>query len=91
MMTTVEIPTVLRQYCGGESELRISAGTPKAVLTQLEKLHPELYRCVCNETGCMRPHVNLFVNNKLIRGDFDWTCPLKRGDVVGIFQAVSGG
>ncbi len=90
-MTTVEIPSVLRQYCDGEPELQLAARTLQDVLIQLEKTYPELYRCICNETGSVRPHVNLFVNSRLIRGVEDWTSTLKKGDVVGIFQAVSGG
>ncbi|QEF97484.1 ThiS family protein [Stieleria maiorica] len=91
MMTTVEIPSPLRQYCDGASEIRLSGATPNAILKAMEESHPELHRCVCNETGRVRPHVNLFINSNLIRGDEQFNETLQRGDVIGIFQAVSGG
>ncbi|MCA9139921.1 MAG: MoaD/ThiS family protein [Planctomycetales bacterium] len=90
-MTTVEIPAALRRYIGGRGAIELTARTPQDVLDELENLYPQLYQCVCNETGSVRPHVNLFVNSTLIRTELDFAKPLESGDVIGIFQAVSGG
>src|SRR5262245_1374592 len=60
MTITVFIPGVLRACCAGAQELTLSAATVRAALEQLERSHPPLYRSVCDETGAVRRHVNLF-------------------------------
>jgi molybdopterin synthase sulfur carrier subunit len=82
---------VLQPYCEGKAEVRLEGGTVAAVLRDLKQKHPELYRCVCMETGVVRKHVNVFVNDRLM-GELDgMETPLAAGDVVSVFQSVSGG
>lgn len=88
---TVQIPGPLRNACGGASELELSAATVRAVLEELERLHPALHRGICDETGAVRRHVNLFVNTHHMRDCQGLDTPLSRGDVVTILPAVSGG
>ena len=90
-MITVFIPGVLRACCAGASELTLSAGTVRAALEQLERSHPRLYRSVCDETGAVRRHVNLFVNADNIRDGAGLDTALVSGDVITIMPAVSGG
>ena len=59
--------------------------------TELERRHPSLYRSVCDETGAVRRHVNLFVNADHIRDRDGLDTALLPGDVVTILPAVSGG
>ncbi len=82
---------MLREYCDGESELVMPVGTVRAALEQLERDHPALYRCVCDETGAVRRHVNLFVNNDFLQYRSGLDTLLATGDVLTIFPAVSGG
>ena len=88
---TVHVPGPLRDCCAGASELRLSAASVRAALTELERLHPALYRGVCDETGAVRRHVNLFVNTNHIRDCNGLDTPLAPGDGVTILPAVSGG
>jgi molybdopterin converting factor small subunit len=46
---------------------------------------------VCDETGAVRRHLNIFVNADNIRDRDGLDTALKRGDVVTIVPAVSGG
>jgi molybdopterin synthase sulfur carrier subunit len=87
----VSIPTPLRDCCGGASELWLSALSVQAVLAELERGHPGLYRSICEETGRVRRHVNLFVNTDHIRDRNGLETMLAAGDVVTIMTAVSGG
>jgi molybdopterin converting factor small subunit len=64
---TVSIPSPLRDTTGGASRLPLEATTVRAALQQLEQSHPALYISVCDETGAVRRHINLFVNNSHIR------------------------
>ncbi|MBI4664323.1 MAG: MoaD/ThiS family protein [Verrucomicrobia bacterium] len=88
---TVHVPTVLRGSCGGASELALSAATVRGVLEELERRYPVLHRSVCDETGAVRRHVNLFVNNNHMRDRNGLDTPLTPGDAVTILAAVSGG
>ncbi len=91
MSVTIHIPSALRGYCDGAAELSVSAASVRAALEQLERSHPSLYRGVCDETGAVRRHVNLFVNASHVRDREGLDTSLAPGDVVTILPAVSGG
>ena len=63
----VHVPMSLRAHCAGASELALSATSLRAVLEELERRHPTLHRSICDETGTVRRHVNLFVNTNHMR------------------------
>ena len=87
----VFVPAPLRQYCGNASELVVSADTVQQALGEMERTQPQLYRNVCDETGAIRRHLNVFVNDDNVR-DLDGVATrLRREDVVTILPAVSGG
>jgi len=88
---TVRVPSPLRQCCGGAAQIRLSAPSVRAVLGELERLHPALHRSVCDETGAVRRHVNLFVNTSHVREREGLDTALVPGDEVIILPAVSGG
>jgi molybdopterin converting factor small subunit len=88
---TVTISSPLRDFCGGESEIRLVATDLRGVLAALERSHPKLYRAVCLETGRVRRHVNLFVNALHMSERDGLDTVLRSGDVVTILPAVSGG
>jgi molybdopterin converting factor small subunit len=91
MTITIHIPGVLRACCEGASELSLSAPSVRVALEQIERSYPALYRSVCDETGAVRRHVNLFVNTSHIRDREGLDTALASGDVVTILPAVSGG
>ena len=92
MTVTIQIPATLRAYCHEASaELILSATTVRAALEQLALSHPMIYQSVCDETGAVRRHVNLFVNNSFVRDREGLDTALAPGDVLSIMPAVSGG
>jgi len=88
---TIHVPGQLRPYCSGEAELAISAHTVRAVLQTLERSQAALYRNICDETGAVRRHLNIFVNTDNVRDLDGIETTLKAGDLVTILPAVSGG
>jgi molybdopterin synthase sulfur carrier subunit len=88
---TIHLPGPLRTYCAGATQLSISANTVRAALEDLERSQSALYRNVCDETGTLRQHLNVFVNSDNVRDLDGIDTMLKRGDVVTILPAVSGG
>ena len=88
---TVHVPGALRPYCGGASKLSLPAESVRGALEQIERSHPSLYRNVCDETGAVRRHINLFVNDTHVRDRNGLETSLSPGDVLIILPAVSGG
>jgi len=88
---TIHVPGQLRTYCGGAAQLSISARTVRAALEDLERSQSTLYRNVCDETGAVRRHLNVFVNSDNVRDLDGVDTMLTPGDVVTILPAVSGG
>ena len=88
---TVHVPGPLRAYCAGAAELTLSAPTVRAALEELERSQPVLYRHVCDETGAVRRHLNVFVNADNVRDLDGVDTVLAPGDVVAFLPAVSGG
>ena len=90
-MATIHLPPVLRKYCAGAADLPVSATTVRAALEELEGSHPSLHRNICDETGAVRRHLNVFVNSDHMRDRQGLDTALAPGDVVTILAAVSGG
>jgi molybdopterin converting factor small subunit len=90
-IVTIYLPGPLRAYAGGEREFSIAARTVKAALEDLERTWPALYRNICDETGAVRRHLNVFVNSDNIRDLDGVETVLAAGDVLTFLPAVSGG
>ena len=88
---TLHVLGALRVYCAGAAQLSISARTVRAALADLERSESALYRNVCDETGTVRRHLNVFVNSDNVRDLNGIDTTLASGDVVTILPAVSGG
>jgi len=90
-IVTIHLPSPLRAYCAGRTELSIAARTVRAALETIEHSEAALYRNVCDETGRVRRHLNVFVNSDNMRDLDGIETRLMAGDVVTILPAVSGG
>jgi molybdopterin converting factor small subunit len=88
---TIHLPGLLRPYCSGASRLSVAAGTIRAALEHLERNQAALYRNLCDETGALRRHLNVFVNSDNVRDLEGVDTTLRTGDVVTFLPAVSGG
>ena len=88
---TIYLPGPLRTYSGGAPELSIAAGTVRAALEELERSRSALYRNICDETGAVRRHLNVFVNSDNIRDLDGVDTVLAARDVLTFLPAVSGG
>ena len=88
---TIHVPRELRVECDGAKELFLSASSVRVALAELERLHPILYRNICDETGAVRRHLNLFVNSAHVRERQGLETVLAPGDTLFILPAVSGG
>lgn len=93
MSIAVHIPRGLREYCRCPEMINVTADSVVAALVQLQTVYPSLYASVCDETGSVRPHIHLFVNSDMVSvhdvGGLE--TPLRPGDELTVWQAVSGG
>lgn len=85
------VPEMLRQYCGKARTLDVSGGTVRDVLDEIARAYPALYVNVCDETGAVRKHINIFINDDHMRDRAGLETPVGAGDIVTILPAVSGG
>ena len=88
---TIYLPEPLRSYAGGLVELTMAARSVRGLLERLEETQPALYRNVCDETGAVRRHLNIFVNADNMRDLDGLDTALHPDDVITIVPAVSGG
>lgn len=88
---TLFVPGLLRPYCGGRSEIVLTVTDLRDLLAQVEAQHPALYVNLCDETGRVRQHLNLFVNSDNVRDREGLETAVATGDVITILPAVSGG
>ena len=88
---TILIPGPLHASAGGVPRLDVEARSLRALLDEVERRWPDLHRSICDETGKLRRHINLFVNSHHMRDRDGLDTPLSPGDVISILPAVSGG
>ena len=88
---TLHVTGPLRAYCAGAAQLSLSAQTVRELLVELDGRQHALYRNICDETGKVRPHLNVFVNSDNVRDLDGVDTKLAVGDVVTFLPAVSGG
>jgi molybdopterin synthase sulfur carrier subunit len=88
---TVHLTSPLRKYAGGASRVQVAAINVRTALQDLERTHSALYSNLCDETGALRRHLNVFVNSDNIRDLKGVETALAAGDVLTFLPAVSGG
>jgi len=91
MPVTITIPTPLRQFASGESEVQVQAQTAGEALQQLTATHGELRRHLFNDQNVLRNFVNVYVNDEDIRHVNGPDTPVKDGDTILIVPSIAGG
>jgi adenylyltransferase/sulfurtransferase len=91
MAVTISIPTALRQYAGGTSEIEVEAQTAGEALDQLTTIHAELRRHLYHEQNTLRNFVNVYVNDEDVRHAQGLATPVRNGDTILIVPAIAGG
>src|SRR2546423_11076317 len=91
MPVTIVIPTPLRQFADGQSEVEVSASTAGEALDQLTTTHAELRRHLFNDQNALRNFVNVYVNDEDIRHVNGPGTTVKDGDTILIVPSIAGG
>ena len=63
----VRIPTILRSYTGGESEVKASGSTVREVVADLDSSFSGIAARIIDENGRIRRFVNVYVGEEDVR------------------------
>jgi molybdopterin converting factor small subunit len=90
-MSVLRIPTPLRPYADGASEIEVNAETVGVALDQLTTQYPSLRKHLFTEEGDLRSYVNLFVNDEDIRHLNGMETSVSPEDRLMIIPSIAGG
>jgi molybdopterin converting factor small subunit len=91
MSVSVRIPTILRTYTGGESEVSAEGDTLGAVLDDLDSSYSGIKGRILDEAGALRRFVNVYVGNDDVRFLDELATPTPDGTQISVIPAVAGG
>jgi len=90
-MPTLRIPTPLRTYTAGQSEIAVQGETIEEAMhdlvSQIPSLKPHLY----NGDGQLRPFVNLFLGEENIKDLQGMKTPVGEEDRILLIPSIAGG
>ena len=90
-MPVLKIPTPMRSYVNGQSEVPVSGKNVAEAMESLMAQYPALRRHLTNSNGEFRPFVNLFLGEDNIRDLQGFATPLGEGDVLRLVPSIAGG
>lgn len=91
MAVTIVIPTPLRQFAGGNSEIEVEAATAGEALDKLTTAHSDLKKHLYNDGGNLRNFVNVYVGDEDIRDLDNLETQVKDGSEILIVPSIAGG
>jgi molybdopterin converting factor small subunit len=87
----VRLPTVLRQYAGGQATVKANGETLREVFDDLVLQFPLLSGQVVTEEGALHKFVNVYVNDDDVRFLDKLDTKLTGDETISILPAVAGG
>lgn len=88
---SVRVPTILRTYTGGASEVSVTGGTLGEVIESLESAYPGIRTRLLDDDGRLRRFVNVYVGDEDVRFAEGLATPTPAGTSVSVIPAVAGG
>jgi len=88
---SVRIPTILRTYTGGDSEVTANGATLAEVLDDLDANFAGIKARILDEQGALRRFVNVYVGNEDVRFLDSLETATPDGVQISVIPAVAGG
>jgi len=90
-MPVLRIPTPLRAYTNGQSNITVAGASVSEALTDLTTQYPTIKPHLFNEGGELRPFVNLFIGENNIKDLQGVETPIKADDKLVLIPSIAGG
>jgi len=90
-MPVLRIPTPLRAYTNGQSNITVAGSNVSDALTDLTTQYPTIKPHIFNEGGELRPFVNLFIGENNIKDLQGVHTSIKDGDRLVLIPSIAGG
>lgn len=91
MTASVRIPTILRTYTEGESQVSADGATLAEVLDDLDANYAGIKGRILDDQGELRRFVNVYVGNDDVRFLDNLETPTPDGTQISVIPAVAGG
>jgi len=88
---TLRIPTPLRTYTRGQSEVAVQGSTVSEAMQDLVAQNPSLKPHLYNDHGELRPFVNLFLGEENVKDLQGLNTPLEAADRLLLIPSIAGG
>ncbi len=88
---TVRLPGPLRDRAGRRASVGARGETVRAIIDDLEQQFPGMRFALCEETGNLRPFVNIFLESDNIRDLKGLDTPVPEGATLHVLLSVAGG
>ncbi|CAN5877286.1 MoaD/ThiS family protein [soil metagenome] len=89
-MASIRVPSALRSFTAGNSDVEISAATVRDAITELDKKHP----CIATkllDNGKVKPFIRIFVGIDDIGDLGGLDAKVSDRDEISIVPAIAGG
>ena len=90
-MPVLRIPTPLRAYTNGQSDVTVNGSNISEALSDLTTQYPTIKPHLFNDSGELRPFVNLFVGEHNIKDLQGVNTPVKDGEKIMLIPSIAGG
>jgi sulfur-carrier protein len=89
-MPSIRVPSALRSFTGGASDVEVTATTVRDALAELDRRYPGIVAKVL-DNGAVKPFIRIFVGADDIGGLAGLDSKLTERDEVAIVPAIAGG
>jgi adenylyltransferase/sulfurtransferase len=90
-MPVLRIPTPLRAYTNGQSDVTVNGANISEALSDLTTQYPTIKPHLFNDGGDLRPFVNLFVGENNIKDLQGVDTPVRDGEKIILIPSIAGG
>ncbi|HBJ73587.1 MAG TPA: molybdopterin synthase sulfur carrier subunit [Actinobacteria bacterium] len=90
MATEVRVPTILREFTGGEKAVTAEGPTLQAIIANLDANYPGIGGRLLDSSG-LRRFVNVYLNDEDVRFLDGLDTAVTERDAITILPAVAGG
>jgi len=90
-MPVLRIPTPLRAYTSGQSDVNVNGANISEVLSDLTTQYPTIKPHLFSDSGDLRPFVNLFVGEHNIKDLQGVDTVVEDGDKIMLIPSIAGG